>query len=143
MIPLLLRFQLTARYASLVIGTLDFRTPEGNRFLVEVGALAAPIRAILDRLRSQLLIGLPIAVVAAAGGVCHLVSSENREYRRQEANPLVCGICDTFGIVILLFRRASKGAKITHAAFANSAHSVHLPKSFLPRSVSRMRVRPQ
>jgi hypothetical protein len=143
MIPLLLRFQLTARYASLVIGTLDFRTPEDNRFLVEVGALAGPIRAILDRLRSQLLMGLRIAVVAAAGGACHLVSSENREYRRQEANPLVCGICDTFGAMRLRFRPAAKGAKITHAAFANSTHSARLPNSFLPRSVSHLRVRPQ
>jgi heavy metal sensor kinase len=58
---------------SLIIGALDFRTPEGNRFLVEVGAPTAPIKAMLDRLTFQLLVGLPIAVVAAVGGGYYLV----------------------------------------------------------------------
>ena len=52
----------------LLIGALHFQAPDGNRFLVEVGAPMTSIRVMLDRLRLQLLIGLPIVVLVAIGG---------------------------------------------------------------------------
>lgn len=52
----------------LVIGTLNFRAPDGGQFVVEVGAGTASIRSMLERLRLQLLVGLPLVVLVAIGG---------------------------------------------------------------------------
>jgi len=52
----------------LVIGTLNFRAPDGGQFVVEVGAGTASIRSMLERLRLQLIVGLPLVVLVAIGG---------------------------------------------------------------------------
>jgi heavy metal sensor kinase len=58
---------------SLVIGSYDYRAPDGMGFLVEVGAPTAPLQAMLDRLVFQLLVGLPLVLIAAAGGGYYLI----------------------------------------------------------------------
>ncbi len=54
---------------ALLIGALNYRAPDGNRFVVEVGALTTSIQNLLEHLRAQLLLGLPLVMaVAVAGG---------------------------------------------------------------------------
>jgi hypothetical protein len=53
---------------ALLIGGLQFAAPDGNRFVVEVGAPMTPITTLLDRLRLQLVLGLPIVLAVAIGG---------------------------------------------------------------------------
>ncbi len=54
---------------ALLIGALNYRAPDANRFMVEVGALTTSIQNLLEHLRTQLLLGLPLVMaVAIAGG---------------------------------------------------------------------------
>ncbi len=53
---------------ALLIGALNFLAPDGNRFLVEVGAATTSIQNMLDQFRRQLLLGLPLVVAVAIGG---------------------------------------------------------------------------
>jgi heavy metal sensor kinase len=53
---------------TLLIGALNFQTPDGSRFLVEVGAPTTAIESMLARLRFQLLVGLPLIVALAVSG---------------------------------------------------------------------------
>jgi heavy metal sensor kinase len=55
-------------HRALLIGGVHFQAPDGNRFVVEVGAPMTSITTMLDRLRLQLLIGLPIVVAMAIAG---------------------------------------------------------------------------
>lgn len=59
--------------ASLIIGSFDYRAPDGMGFLVEFGAPTTPIQAMLDRLVFQLLVGLPLVIAAVAAGGFFLV----------------------------------------------------------------------
>jgi heavy metal sensor kinase len=53
----------------LIVGAFRFHAPDGNVFLVEVGAPTGPIQTMLDRFKLQLMIGLPLVVgVAISGG---------------------------------------------------------------------------
>jgi len=53
---------------TLLIAALNYRTPGGARYLVEVGVPLDPVDTMLDRLFLQLALGLPIAVFVAIGG---------------------------------------------------------------------------
>ena len=53
---------------TLLIAALNYRTPEGVRYLIEVGAALDPVETMLDHLSLQLTLGLPIAVLIAIGG---------------------------------------------------------------------------
>lgn len=59
--------------SSLIIGSYDYRAPDGMGFLVEFGAPTTPIQTMLDRLVFQLLVGLPLVIVAVVGGGYFLV----------------------------------------------------------------------
>jgi heavy metal sensor kinase len=53
---------------SLIIGVLKFVAPDGQAFVVESGAPTGPILTMVDRLKIQLLVGLPIVLGVAVGG---------------------------------------------------------------------------
>ena len=53
---------------TLLIAALNYQTPEGVRYLIEVGAPFDPVETMLDHLSLQLALGLPIAVLIAIGG---------------------------------------------------------------------------
>ena len=53
---------------TLLIAALNYQTPEGVRYLIEVGAPFDPVETMLDHLSLQLTLGLPIAVLIAIGG---------------------------------------------------------------------------
>ena len=53
---------------TLLIAALNYQTPDGARYLIEVGAPLDPVSTMLDHLFLQLALGLPIAVVIAIGG---------------------------------------------------------------------------
>jgi heavy metal sensor kinase len=67
------REQKLSNHASLMIAAFNYRAPDGNRFVVEVGAPTGPIQAMMHRLVLQLLIGLPLALIAVVGGGYYLV----------------------------------------------------------------------
>jgi heavy metal sensor kinase len=53
---------------SLIVGVLRFSEPSGRAFVIECGAPTASILAMVDRLKTQLLVVLPIVLVVAVGG---------------------------------------------------------------------------
>ena len=53
---------------TLLIAALNYRTPEGIPYLIEIGAPLDPVESMLDHLFWQLALGLPIAVLIAIGG---------------------------------------------------------------------------
>ncbi len=53
---------------TLLIAALNYQTPDGARYLIEVGAPFDPVETMLDHLSLQLALGLPIAVLIAIGG---------------------------------------------------------------------------
>jgi heavy metal sensor kinase len=53
---------------TLIIAALNYRTPDGKRYVIEVGTPLDPVETMLDRLFLQLALGLPIAVLVAIGG---------------------------------------------------------------------------
>ncbi len=53
---------------TLLIAALNYQTPDGARYLIEIGAPLDPVATMLDHLFLQLALGLPIAVVIAIGG---------------------------------------------------------------------------
>jgi heavy metal sensor kinase len=53
---------------TLLVAALNYRTPDGVHYVVEVGAPLDPVETMLDRLFLQLALGLPIAVLVAIGG---------------------------------------------------------------------------
>jgi heavy metal sensor kinase len=53
---------------TLLIAVLNYQTPEGVRYLIEVGAPFDPVETMLNHLSLQLTLGLPIAVLIAIGG---------------------------------------------------------------------------
>jgi len=67
------REQKLAGYSPLMIGAWHFQAPDGNGFLVEVGASTASIDAMLARLKLQLLLGLAMVAAVAVGGGCLLL----------------------------------------------------------------------
>ena len=69
--PVSREFALEARspaHDPVMIGVLPFKTSSGPWFIVEVGASTAPIQAMVDRLKLQLLVGLPLVLAVAVGG---------------------------------------------------------------------------
>ena len=59
---------------SLLIASWDYKTSAGTRYVVEVGAPTAKIKAMLDQVLLSLALGLPIVVIVAAGGGYLLVN---------------------------------------------------------------------
>ncbi len=53
---------------TLLMAVVNYRTPDGTRYIIEVGAPLDPVETMLDRLFLQLALGLPIAVLVAIGG---------------------------------------------------------------------------
>ncbi len=54
---------------TLLIGALNYTTPENERYIVEVGVPLDPVESMLDHLFVQLSLGLPVALaVAIVGG---------------------------------------------------------------------------
>jgi heavy metal sensor kinase len=53
---------------TLLIAALNYQTPEGVRYLIEIGAPLDPVETMLNHLSLQLALGLPIAVLMAIGG---------------------------------------------------------------------------
>ena len=67
------RKQTISSNAAMIIGTFRYHAPDPNEYLVEVGAPTAPIEAVVHHLVMQLIICLPIALIAAVGGGYYLV----------------------------------------------------------------------
>lgn len=53
---------------TMVIATLNFKSPGNPRYIVEFGALLDPVEAMLNHLFLQLIIGLPLAVIIITAG---------------------------------------------------------------------------
>jgi len=53
---------------TLLVAALNYRTPDGTRYIIEVGSPLDPVETMLDRLFLQLALGLPIAVLVAICG---------------------------------------------------------------------------
>lgn len=53
---------------TLLIAALNYQTPDGVRYMIEVGVPLDPVETMLNRLFLQLALGLPIAVFVAIGG---------------------------------------------------------------------------
>ena len=53
---------------TLLIAALNYQTPEGVRYLIEIGGPFDPAETMLNHLSLQLALGLPIAVLIAIGG---------------------------------------------------------------------------
>ncbi|HVM60619.1 MAG TPA: ATP-binding protein [Verrucomicrobiae bacterium] len=53
---------------TLLIAAVPYRAPEGQSYIVEVGAPLGPVEIMLDRLFLQLALGLPITLLVVIGG---------------------------------------------------------------------------